>query len=139
MANQDKQVAAHANQLKALEFRKAGLPYATIAQQLGYNSPQAAWKAVKTALKRTIQEPSDEVRQMEIERLDAVLEAVWAQVKQGNLPAVDRYVKLAQRRADLLGLDAPKRTDVTTGGESLTFIIERKQDEEDDHAVSETA
>jgi hypothetical protein len=139
VANQDKQVAAHDNQLKALEFRKAGLPYTTIALQLGYNSPQAAWKAVKTALKRTIQEPADEVRQMEIERLDAVLVAVWAQVKQGNLPAVDRYVKLAQRRAELLGLDAPKRTDITSEGKAITFLVEREKIAEEDNTPPQTA
>ena len=35
--------------------------------------------------------------------------------------------------------DYGNAVDVTTGGESLTFIIERKQDEEDDHAVQQTA
>jgi hypothetical protein len=58
---------------------------------------------------------------MEVERLDAVLMAIWAQVKQGNLSAVDRYIKVAQRRAELLGLDAPKRVDVTSDDKPLQF------------------
>ena len=68
MGNTDKQIEAHEKALQALELRKAGVPYRDIATRLGYNSFQAGWKAVKSALKRTLQEPSDEVRKMEVER-----------------------------------------------------------------------
>jgi len=126
MGNQERRVKALEKQKQALALRLAGVSYEQIAEQLGYSSHTGAWQAVNRALKRTIQEPSDAVREVEVKRLDAVLVAIWSQVKQGNLSAVDRYIKVAQRRADLLGLDAPKRTDVTSGNEALTFIIQRK-------------
>lgn len=131
MGNQERRVQAYERQKQALALRLAGVPYDQIAEQLGYAGANGAWKAVNSALKRTIQEPADAVREVEIKRLDAALMAVWSQVKQGNLPAVDRFVKLAQRRADLLGLDAPKKTDITSNGNSITFVVQRDDGKDD--------
>ena len=46
-------------------------------------------------------------------RLDSALLAIWPQVRQGSLGAVDRFVKLQHQRAQLLGLYAPTRIDVS--------------------------
>lgn len=107
------------NQLKALELRKAGISYARIAETLGYKDGSGAWRAVRAALKKTLQEPSDELRMLEIERLDAMLAAIWGSVKQGQYGAQDRALKIMERRAKLLGLDAPVKADVTSNGETV--------------------
>lgn len=103
----DDAVRAHDNQLKALELRKAGIPYQRIAESLGYKDASGAWRAVKAALKKTLQEPADELRQIEIIRLDAMLSSIWASVKQGQYGAIDRAIKILERKSKLLGLDAP--------------------------------
>jgi len=110
------------NQLKALELRKAGISYARIAETLGYKDGSGAWRAVRAALKKTLQEPSDELRMLEIERLDAMLAAIWGSVKQGQYGAQDRALKIMERRAKLLGLDAPVKADVTSGGKPITWV-----------------
>jgi len=120
---QEDAVKAHDNQLKALELRKAGVSYQRIADTLGYKSASGAHKAVQTALKKTLQEPSDDLRKLEVERLDAALAAVWASVLKGQYGAVDRFLRIQERRARLLGLDAPTKTDVTSGGEKITVTI----------------
>lgn len=112
------------NQRKALELRKAGVTFVVIAEQLGYRGPSGAYRAVMSALKRTLQEPADEVRTLELERLDALLLALWAQAKQGQQGAVDRVLKVMERRAKLLGLDAPTKTDVRI--QDLDDAIERE-------------
>ncbi len=94
-------------QFKALELRKAGASYPAIARQLGYKSPSGAYQAIMSAIKRTLREPADDVRKLELARLDDMLLAIWAQVKNGNFGAIDRAIKVAGRRAELLGLDAP--------------------------------
>ncbi len=120
---QQAEVNAHDKQLQALELRKAGVSYAAIAQRLGYRSGSGAHAAVGAALKRTQQEPADEVRRLELERLDGMLLAIAGQIKGGNQGAIDRALGIMARRAKLLGLDAPVRQDVTSGGEPLTIRV----------------
>jgi len=118
---QQKELNALDKQMQALELRKAGVPYLRIAEVLGYASGSGAHKAVATALKKTLQEPADDLRRLELERLDAMLSAIWASVKQGQYGAIDRAIKIMERKAKLLGMDAPTRTDLTSGGKPLNW------------------
>jgi len=97
--------------VKALELRKAGLTFASIAIKLGYANPAAAANAVKCHLEKMIEEPAKEVRQMELARLDDMLLSIWGEVRKGHLGAIDRALKIQERRAKLLGLDAPTKID----------------------------
>ena len=115
-----RRIAAAERQRLALELRKAGVTFEEIANQLGY-SKAGAYKAVTSALQKTLQEPADEVRTLAVTRLDKLLTAMWPQARQGNQGAVDRVLRIEERRAKLLGLDAPTRTDVTSKGEQITF------------------
>jgi len=124
MANQERAMNANERQRQALEYRKAGLSYAMIAERLGYKTADGAHKAVGTALRKTLQEPADDLRRLEVERLDRMLSAIWPQVVQGNQGGIDRALRIMERRAKLLGLDAPTKTDVTSGGESLKIVVE---------------
>jgi hypothetical protein len=78
---------------------------------------------LNSALKKTVQEPADELRTLEVERLDAAAAAIYPSVKQGQYGAIDRWIKIMERRAKLLGLDAPTKTDVTSGGDKITVTI----------------
>lgn len=101
----DPKISAAERQRQALELRKAGLSYDLIARRLNYRSRSGAYKAVQTALKKMLREPADELRQLELERLDAMLLGLWPQAQRGNQGAVDRVLKIMERRAKLLGLD----------------------------------
>lgn len=111
-----KAITVAEKQRRALELRKAGATFETIAESLGYASPTGAAKAVKTALHNIIKEPAEEVRDMEVARLDAALFAIWSQVKSGNHGAIDRFIKIQDRRAAYLGLDAPKESALNVSG-----------------------
>ena len=119
-----RRVNAAFRQRRALELRKAGATYSAIAQQLGYRNHAGAVRAVKSALKKTLQEPADDVRELEAARLDALLLGIWQQATTGNLEALDRALKIMARRAALLGLDAPReeKAEVTVVGEPITLI-----------------
>ena len=112
MRGKTKTIKAHDRMLHALELRKRGLSYRQIAAQTGYKSAQAAHKAVMTALQRTTQEPADEVRKLELERLDALLFGVWEAAINGDDKAVNNALRIMERRAKLLGLDAPVKNEV---------------------------
>ena len=45
--------------------------------------------------------------QLELDRMDAALKAIWPAVQDGNLQAMDRWLKLSAERRKMLGLDAP--------------------------------
>lgn len=112
MRSQTRQVNAHERKLRALEMRKARASYAQIATALGVPK-STAWKLVQSALKETIQEPADDVRKLELEALDRLQFGLWQQAANGNHGAVDRVLRVMERRAKLLGLDAPSKQELT--------------------------
>lgn len=127
---------------KLIKYRLAGRPYDDFWQELGYSSRDAATKDFCRALEQNIaeQRTSMEVyREAELMRLDQLtLEAVkilatrHLVVAPGGkvvhhpetgqpleddairLAAIDRLIKIQDRRAKLLGLDAPQRMEVLT-------------------------
>lgn len=100
-------------EVAAVEMRKAGANYRQIGKALGVG-PGTANKAVMRVLKRMeskLGEDIEVVRQIEVERLDDMLRSTATLVREGNLQAIDRWLKIMERRAKLLGLDlAPVQT-----------------------------
>ncbi len=121
MANRQA-IQVQGRQLQALELRKAGVSYEAIASRLGYRDRSGAYRAVTAALKLTLREPAEELRTLELERLDAMLLALWRRVQAGDEKAVDRVLRIMERRARLLGLDAPLRSELT-GSLSAPFDL----------------
>ncbi|MFJ4413005.1 hypothetical protein [Streptomyces sp. NPDC088925] len=78
---------------------------------------RAACKDVRTALAERItelDEQVDELRAVEVERLDRLFFVAYRKaVREGELPAIDRALRVMERRARLLGLDAPERREIT--------------------------
>lgn len=117
-------------ELRALELRKAGASYAQIAEVLGI-SRSAAHKAVARALDKVIaevRENADRLRALELERLDHLSRELWRQALKGHLGAIDRLLKVMERRAKLLGLDAPTKADIQ--GEQVIRIIEEVSEDD---------
>lgn len=97
---------------QALELRKAGMTYQVIADKLGYRNRNGAWKSIKSALRDIPAEAAHEVKAIELERLDTLLKSIWSGALSGSLGAVDRAIRIMERRARLLGLDATPQVDV---------------------------
>jgi len=73
-------------------------------------------------------------RAVSLARLDVATKGIWPEVETGGVEAVDRLVKLEQRRARLLGLDAPARQEISGPGGGAVPIearsaLESKLDE----------
>lgn len=109
----ENRISAAERQVQALALRKAGIGYAAIARELGYAGPSGAYKAIMTALQSLTREPAEELRTLELARLDDLLAGLWADARRGNVLKIDRVPKIMARRAALLGLDAPQRVAVT--------------------------
>lgn len=98
---------------QALELRKAGASYDQIAQQLGLAGKGVAHNVVMRALKAFMQEPCDDVRALEVSRLDQMLLGVWQQARSGHIGAIQSALRIMERRSAYLGLDAPKRSELS--------------------------
>lgn len=128
-----------ARDAEACRLRTTGMEYHEIAEQLGFSDKSAARKAVERALRDTAQEPAAHLRTIEVARLDLLLREAWTVMKARHvavnngrvimdpddpskpltdhgpvLAAIDRVLKIAERRAKLLGLDAPTKVTVIT-------------------------
>jgi hypothetical protein len=118
-------IKAREKEGRALELRLYGANYEGIAEQLGYADASGAYKAISRALDRLTAEPSKEVLRIELERLDRMLSAVLGQAVQGHLGSIDRVLKIMERRAKLLGLDAVTLVEQAHTGEvSFVFRVE---------------
>lgn len=98
---------------QAIQLRMEGLTFAKIADEAGYKSPQAAHDAVKRALDATIREPASELIKLELERLDVLWQIQYLNAQSGDVQALNACMKLMERRARLLGLDAPEKRELT--------------------------
>jgi hypothetical protein len=94
-----------------------GLNYRQMAEALGVSIGTIS-SDVKIILGRwqreQVKDAGDYV-QMELVRLDRALNAIWDRVLEGDLKAIETMLKIEERRARLLDLDAPitiKATDI---------------------------
>jgi hypothetical protein len=104
-----RRLSALDRQRSALELRKAGATFEAIARQLGYASGSGAQKAVRAALKITLRAPAAELRDLECERLDALLLGLWQRAAAGDEKTARVAIQISKRRSELLGLDRRPR------------------------------
>ncbi len=131
----------------AVRMRREGKPWQAIVDALGYASCGAAHQDVTRALDAARKElafETEQWREIELQRLDdleraarTVLDALHVTVSHGRiirnddgselmdhdpaLRAVDRLLKIAERRSRLLGLDQPVKHEVSG---AVTYAIE---------------
>jgi hypothetical protein len=102
---------------EVLLYRQAGLTFEQIAKKVGYASHTGAIAAFKRAIERIRDDGlAAEGRVLHRARLESALQAIWPKVVKGDLPAIDRMLKILERDAKLYGLDMPVKTEteVTT-------------------------
>jgi hypothetical protein len=114
---------------------RSGLNFPEIARQLNYKDRGSAYKACMAALKSQVMEDAEEVRSLEVSRCDEMLQAIWPTVTaplllagedENEVPsktlvarltkqheAMDRALRIMERRSKYLGLDSPVKTEVS--------------------------
>jgi hypothetical protein len=111
-----------------LRLRRGGASYPEIARAMerqfkgrlpnGWDQ-RYAYKDVKRELEKLrteINDAAEDVRQLELERLDNLLKSLWEDAYvHGDYKAVDRVLKIMDRRARYLGLDAPDQHAIDLG------------------------
>jgi hypothetical protein len=128
---------------EAARMRSRGATFAEIARALGYADPSTASRAIQRALTSVRADGVEELRALEGERLDELQRRAWAilddpgpVVSEGRvvkgpdgqplvdaervLKAIDRLLRISERRCKLFGLDMPSAVRV----ESTTVMDE---------------
>lgn len=101
-----------------LELRIEGRSYREIGKALDVNASTvckdlAAERVQNEALRA---EAREDERALDLARLDTAIHGLTKAVKKGNPKAVISYIRCLDRRAKLLGLDAPTKLAGPTGG-----------------------
>jgi transposase len=103
-------------QTKVAEMRLAGFTsQRAIAQRLGVDKATISrdFKELDAKFQEIAAQVIVRAKGLDLERIEALIDAIWAKAENGDTWSIDRIVKLLERKANLLGLDAPKKTEVT--------------------------
>ena len=114
---------------KALALRLQHKTHAEISAALGYGCRQNAARAIKRrldALDRECSETAESVKAMELSRLDAMAAGLWKKAAKGDTAAIDRMLKIQERRSAYEGLDMPRALKVEVARELETNIEKLK-------------
>lgn len=106
---------------EALRLRLKGLSYDDIVEELDkvgvkgatFNNVRGAVKRAMSRLRREAAESAQEVMELELARLDALFLAAMQAVTHGDVGAIDKAVKVMERRSKYLGLDAEAKVRIT--------------------------
>ncbi len=112
VTDEQAELDARLRESKVFELRIQGFTFEQIAVEVGYQGASGAWQAYKRAKESFIFESVEEVRQLELMRLDEMMFALWDRAIGGDLPAASCVLKIMDRRAKLLGLDKPEKIEV---------------------------
>lgn len=87
---------------QAVELHLAGLTAATIAERIGL-SVSATRKVISAGLAERAGKPEDlpDDARTELARIDGMIAAKWAAARRGDVEAIDRVMKLNERREQI--------------------------------------
>ena len=108
-------IAVAEKRAQALRLRARGETFRRIAETLGVTTGRAH-QLVDEAMRETVQEPAEHLRQIELARLDMMMPAVMEKARRGRLRSVYTILRIMERRARLLGLDASPDHDAEMSG-----------------------
>ncbi len=120
-----RQQAAERKQ-QIIQLRRDGHLLTEIGEKVGV-SPQYCHRVIVNYLDKMNEEMRADAAQLQMlehERLERMLKAVWPDAMAGKLSAIDRVIKILEREAKLLGLDAPTKVAPTSPDGSASYNLE---------------
>jgi len=122
-----RRVRAADRRSRVYAMKLGGLSFHEIGEKLNV-SKQAAYAAfwqVMREVNALTNGNAAEARKLEVERCDALLAGLWERARLGSHDAANACVRILDRRARYLGLDAPIKTASTTpDGEPVHHTLE---------------
>lgn len=131
-------LTAAEKKLEIMRLRRDGYTFREIGQELNC-TPQYCHRVITECLEKLATKyvnAAAQLRELEAERLDRAHRAAWPKAIKGDLRAIDRVLKIMERRAKLYGLDAPQKRELTgkdgtpLGGGGLASLLAEAQDDD---------
>lgn len=113
-------VARATRKQKALTMRRAGISVEVIAAHLKVH-PRTVYTWLRDALAAIPREEANELRLLELDRLDAIFRGLFPDAVAGDVRSAEGCLKVMERRARLLSLD----TAHTAGLEQVGSLLDR--------------
>lgn len=111
---------------QAIALRKTGATLEQIARALGYKSKAKAFHLLQSAREKWARQNAASVEVLIMESratLEHMKFQIAEKVLKGDLAAISTAIRIEERLAALLGLDAPKRSEVSgPGGKPIEMI-----------------
>lgn len=107
--NTAQRLSVSQKQLQAVKLRMQNKTFQEIAENLSVSISQAH-RYVQKALKELAEQLSEdtkELRALHRQRIDRMAAGLWPAAESGNTQAITIMLKLMEREATLMGLDAP--------------------------------
>lgn len=108
-----KKVSRDQRALLVYELRLKGVPHFKIAEELGI-SPATVERdldRILMMLEEQNQKDLEDLRNLELSRLDEAQVSIWHEVLGGNLNAIDSFLAISDRRCRLLGLYTDRKVE----------------------------
>lgn len=104
--------AQRVQRAEALSLLLAGLTHEQIAERLSI-SRAGVTDLIDRTLSTVENRAAEKARSLENQRLDRAQAAIWTKVLNGDLKAIDSFLKISARRARMNGLDEPTRVNLS--------------------------
>lgn len=102
-----------------------GVSLAAIAEEVGYADPSGARAAIMRGLRELIpDELREDVRRLELAKLDRLEQANWPNALQGDEKAASVILRCSKSRREILGIDAPAQVDMRVRREGELVRVE---------------
>jgi DNA-binding CsgD family transcriptional regulator len=126
-------LTAAERRVESLQLRKKGFSYFEIGEKLDVSGRTVRRDVQKylEIIAQTCTETAEEVREIELQRLDGLWTVAHDKAIKGDLPAIDRCLRIQERRAKLLGLDAVQRVE-HSGSVGVTIVDDIPRDTTDE-------
>jgi hypothetical protein len=109
MEADSREVDLVAMETEIVSLRRAGHTWDAISKLTGHKNPYDAHRIFLRALTRHITPKLEELRLIEMDRVDALTLVLWGKAEEGDIKAIETIIKLMERRAKITGLDAPTK------------------------------
>jgi len=136
---------------EARDLRAAGKTFEEIAEQIGYANASGALKAYRRSMAAAGHRAMslEERRELELHRIDVVIDGLWSAASKGDLGAVDRIERQSKLRIRIEGMavapnGAARRFDEDDKGDTSGQVVPestvaRMRREREDRAAERAA
>jgi DNA-binding Lrp family transcriptional regulator len=108
-----------------IQDRIKGMTYARLSEKYGIEE-SACYKIVKKHTDSTIKPAAAELVQLEIDRLERLLEALQPRIDRGEPRAIEVAIKLSESLRKLTGVDAAIKLEVEHTANAAVTALEEK-------------